>query len=148
MKLPILQGKPQEVHEGELPILLPHDLWSFLLTHHFAHAEKSILQTGVAAFWETIREDDPMLRGHPVLQRDDYKNLAAPLRLHGDGVQFTKKGNMMVHGLEQLSLQVGVQLAVAMAILQWGVNCPFVVVGQGLVLVKLVGRPREQHLGL
>ena len=39
----------------------------------------------LSMFWAAMQHH-PQLAGHPLLQRDEYEKLAAPLGIHGDGV--------------------------------------------------------------
>ena len=44
----------------------------------------------------TVRDDDPRLVGHPMVQKPNWKKRAVPLCIHGDGARFTQKGNKLL----------------------------------------------------
>ena len=75
-------------------ILLPHEYFAAMHDNPIAWA-KAILSDSskVAVFWDTV-VDHPMMQGHPVKLRPDYRNKCIPLAMHGDEVPITGVGKV------------------------------------------------------
>ena len=77
-------GFAQVQHE----MLLPHELFSMMYTHHRGAFVQRLLggsEARVGEFWAAMA-DHPAYRAHPVARRPDHIEKAIPIAVHGDGV--------------------------------------------------------------
>lgn len=79
---------------GSHTILLPHELFATIFTHHSDVFYKSVCGGGVSnveLFWSNM-QGHPAYRDHPVRLRTEHLSKAIPLSLHGDGVPVSGVG--------------------------------------------------------
>lgn len=97
LRVPCLPIKSESVRPTFLgtSMMLPTILLEFLYRHN-PRKFANFLGNGLANFWGNVRDDDPKLIGHPMLANPAWRTKAIPLVLHGDGVQFTMKGNSLL----------------------------------------------------
>ena len=90
VKLPMMPAKGEKkVIWVEHPIFLPHVMFDHLYQEHRDFFMEQIRKAGPHVFWEQCPDNDPRLRGHPVLDMPGFETKACPLILHGDGAQYT-----------------------------------------------------------
>ena len=90
VKLPMMPAKGEKkVIWVEHPIFLPHVMFHHLYQEHRDFFMEQIRTAGPHVFWEQCPDDDPRLRGHPVLDMPGFEAKACPLILRGDGAQYT-----------------------------------------------------------
>ena len=78
-----------------VPVLHPHALFDALY-HNFQPLFMRMIDGGVQSFWDQVSPDDPKIIGHPMLEKPGWRQRAVPIILHGDGVQFTQRGNSLM----------------------------------------------------
>ena len=84
--------------------LLPHETFSALY-HCYPEAWKERIlphQGALDKFWSEM-VDHPLMIGHPVHRRANWKKLCIPISMHGDGVPCTGVGKSWVKSMELLS---------------------------------------------
>ena len=92
--LPIL-NKQKQVEWTKWPVLPCDQLWCSLASQY--PADFDLMTSGASEFWSGVRNDDPKLHGHPVLdQGPGWQSKFTPLRVHADAGQFTKAGNSIM----------------------------------------------------
>jgi len=110
-KVPLLKRDNEEltikIEKCDVHLLLPHD-WLACLTENDTQAK--MLGTHLSEqFWSAQRLDDPKLHNNAVLQIPQYRQLAIPFLVHGDGAQFAERDSLMVISMKSvLSSQVSV----------------------------------------
>jgi hypothetical protein len=77
----------------DYPITQPHAMFSDLHDKYPRQFE-TLLGDGPEKFWENVKEDDPKLHKHPVLEQKDFKKKAVPISIFFDHAPFTKNASM------------------------------------------------------
>jgi len=71
--------------------------WLEKIYTHFPEHFQKLLGAGLQDFWFKVKRDDPRLVDHPMLrEKPMWKTQAIPFIMHGDGMNFTMKGNSLL----------------------------------------------------
>lgn len=97
--------RPHGFLEVEHSLLLPHELFHIIYTHHPETFASGILGGGsdtVELFWHSM-SDHPGYTEHPVKGRPEHKRKAVPIALHGDGVPVSGVGKSWSKSMDAYS---------------------------------------------
>ena len=75
--------------EESAGILSPCEVVETVFEHHRQFVDKALAHD-VNKFWDSIDDNDPRLRNHPMKSKPRWRERAIPKTLHGDGAQFVK----------------------------------------------------------
>lgn len=85
-----------ELVESQVPLLLPHELFSALFSQGQAQWARSIASGSCRYFWEELRRGTPTFAQHPAYAEVGAQlSHTVPLRIHGDGAQFSQTESMI-----------------------------------------------------
>jgi hypothetical protein len=93
-RVPVKHVKTKVINFTAVPILMVNQVFDFLYLFHRDRFMEFV--AGLQEFWTQVRPDDPKLIDHPMTMREAWRNKAVPLLLHGDGVRFSMKGNVLL----------------------------------------------------
>lgn len=89
-----LSPRPGRILVADHLLLLPHELFHIIYTHHREQFNLRLLggsESNLRGFWTEMR-DHPAYATHPVSARPDHLEKAIPIALHGDGVAISGVG--------------------------------------------------------
>ena len=90
--------KSSSLEEGTVEILLPHMLFSNLAKGYPSRFEELFVAQNLEDFWtDALGKEDERIKNHPSLMLyPDWKQRTIPLFIHGDGVEFHERDQLMV----------------------------------------------------
>ncbi len=77
------------------PVFMPNEIFERLYRHHAPLFQEIFGTAALAAFWDSRRDDDPRLIGHPMVQQNGWRDIYVPLSVFGDAVQYTTRGDSL-----------------------------------------------------
>ena len=104
IKLPLLEHKDRtKTVEVDVAIYLPHD-WLYYLAKHYPSDFESMFGSmhKIKMWWQRQCRRNPKFAGHPMLKHRSWSTTCCPLVLHGDGVQFQQRDNLMTISIKSL----------------------------------------------
>ena len=79
-----------QIAHMDLPILSPFCIFEELYKNFPILFDKWVT-SGLRSFWDSVSEDDPKLKNHPMQKCKSWKNRAVPMVMWGDAAEFAKK---------------------------------------------------------
>jgi hypothetical protein len=98
VRVPVVDSRtPTTPAAVEVPILLPHQVFSYIATKRPELFRSFTLDDNLPSFWDAAdARHDPQMAGHPMKGRADWRSKAVPLLLHGDAGGYTNRDSLEV----------------------------------------------------
>jgi hypothetical protein len=90
--------KTHRVYQQEIPFMLGHEWFAKLAVDWPDKAKETLWSLSASEFWDKAKHD-PAFAPHWLKGKQKDWGKAVPLRLHGDGVRFTKRSSLMILSL-------------------------------------------------
>lgn len=82
---------PECVQWMDHPLLEPARVLESLVSDYRGHLASLLSDGWPRSYWDAVYlNEDPRVLDHPLLDRENWKDRALPVMLHGDGAEFTK----------------------------------------------------------
>ena len=104
VKLPLLENKDRtEPVETDVAIFLAHDWFHYIATYYPSDFDSIFGSVqDIWRWWEKQNRRNPKFVGHPMLKTKNWEKMYYPLALHGDGVQFQQRDQLLTISMKPL----------------------------------------------